>query len=52
MDRIPPLLGLFEASPLPLDIRAYTLEEWRAASERADALCLLVKSEGIDLVPA
>ena len=50
MDRVPRLLELFEESPLPLDLHPYTTAEWERAQERGDALALVARTQGLDLL--
>ena len=50
MDRIPALLKLFGASPVPLDLHPYTEAEWEAAVARHDPFVLHVQRKGLDLL--
>ena len=50
MDRIPPLLDAFDATPLPLDLHPYSEAEWEAARAEGDPVAAVAERDGIDLL--
>jgi predicted nucleotidyltransferase len=48
-DRVGELLQVFTEAPLPLDLHAYTLREWRAALHHGEPLACVAR-DGIDLL--